>query len=276
MTAVIEGKTASAVRLGRKSALAIALASAIGVIAFGWPLLAPPGSSVIAHADDAPWIFGIFTPVVLFVVLAQIADRDIEAKGIALLGVLAAVIAVLRPLGGGLAGLEPIWVVLILAGRALGPGFGFALGSISLFASALITGGVGPWLPFQMIAAAWVGFGAGILPRKFTGAAEIALVGAYAAFACIAYGFIMNLWFWPFSTNLPTQIAFVPGAPLMENLVNWWRFNLITSLGYDLPRATLTLLLIILAGRPILISLRRVSRLASFDTELRIEPAANR
>ena len=103
MTAVIEGKTASAVRLGRKSALAIALASAIGVIAFGWPLLAPPGSSVIAHADDAPWIFGIFTPVVLFVVLAQIADRDIEAKGIALLGVLAAVIAVLRPLGGGLA-----------------------------------------------------------------------------------------------------------------------------------------------------------------------------
>ena len=132
MTAVIEGKTASAVRLGRKSALAIALASAIGVIAFGWPLLAPPGSSVIAHANDAPWIFGIFTPVVLFVVLAQIADRDIEAKGIALLGVLAAVIAVLRPLGGGLAGLEPIWVVLILAGRALGPGFGFALGSISL------------------------------------------------------------------------------------------------------------------------------------------------
>lgn len=276
MTAVIEGKTASAVRLGRKSALAIALASAIGVIAFGWPLLAPPGSSVIAHADDAPWIFGIFTPVVLFVVLAQIADRDIEAKGIALLGVLAAVIAVLRPLGGGLAGLEPIWVVLILAGRALGPGFGFALGSISLFASALITGGVGPWLPFQMIAAAWVGFGAGILPRKFTGAAEITLVGAYAAFACIAYGFIMNLWFWPFSTNLPTQIAFVPGAPLMENLVNWWRFNLITSLGYDLPRATLTVLLIILAGRPILIGLRRVSRLASFDTELRIEPAANR
>lgn len=276
MTAVIEGKTASAVRLGRKSALAIALASAIGVTAFGWPLLAPPGSSVIAHADDAPWIFGIFTPVVLFVVLAQIADRDIEAKGIALLGVLAAVIAVLRPLGGGLAGLEPIWVVLILAGRALGPGFGFALGSISLFASALITGGVGPWLPFQMIAAAWVGFGAGILPRKFTGAAEITLVGAYAAFACIAYGFIMNLWFWPFSTNLPTQIAFVPGAPLMENLVNWWRFNLITSLGYDLPRATLTILLIILAGRPILIGLRRVSRLASFDTELRIEPAANR
>jgi|TARA_B100001093_G_scaffold520423_1_gene615718 energy-coupling factor transport system substrate-specific component len=276
VTAVIEGKTASAVRLGRKSALAIALASAIGVIAFGWPLLAPPGSSVIAHADDAPWIFGIFTPVVLFVVLAQIADRDIEAKGIALLGVLAAVIAVLRPLGGGLAGLEPIWVVLILAGRALGPGFGFALGSISLFASALITGGVGPWLPFQMIAAGWVGLGAGLLPRRFTGAAEIALVGTYAAFACIAYGFIMNLWFWPFSTNLPAQIAFAPGAPLMENLVNWWRFNLITSLGYDLPRATLTVLLIILAGRPILIGLRRVSRLASFDTELRIEPAANR
>jgi len=276
MSVVVEGYTKGAVRIGRTSALAIAFASAIGVVAFTWPLLAPPQASVIAHADDAPWLFALFVPAVLVVVLAQLADRDMDAKGIALLGVLAAVIAVLRPLGGGLAGLEPIWVILILAGRALGPGFGFALGSISLLASALITGGVGPWLPFQMMAAAWVGMGAGLLPRALRGRSEIAVIAAYAAVACVAYGFIMNLWFWPFSTNLPPQIAFEAGAPFIENLVQWWRFNLITSLGYDIPRAVLTVALIVIAGRPILIALRRVSRLAAFDTPVRIETPADR
>jgi len=55
----------------------------------------------------------------------------------------------LRPLGAGVAGIEPMWAVLILGGFALGPGFGFVLGSVSLFASALITGGVGPCSPFK-------------------------------------------------------------------------------------------------------------------------------
>lgn len=276
MTTVLDTTTSGPVRMGRASALAIAFASTLGLVAFGWPLLAPPESSVIAHAGDAPWLFALFVPAVLLVVLAQLSDRDMDAKGIALLGVLAAVISVLRPLGGGLAGLEPIWVILILAGRALGPGFGFALGAVSLLSSALLTGGVGPWLPFQMMAAAWVGLGAGLLPRRVTGAREIAMLAAYAALACIAYGFVMNLWFWPFSTNLPEQIAFLPGAPFAENVLQWWRFNLVTSLGYDLPRAVLTVILIVLAGRPILIALRRVSRIAAFDTPLRIEsPASN-
>lgn len=264
-------RTAGALDLGRRSALAIALASAVGAIAFTWPLLAPPSASVIAHADDAPWLFSLLVPVVLLVVLAQLADRDMDAKGIALLGVLAAVISVLRPLGGGLAGLEPIWVVLILAGRALGPGFGFALGSVSLLSSALLTGGVGPWLPFQMIAAGWVGMGAGLLPRRVCGKAEIIMVAAYGAAACILYGFVMNLWFWPFSTNLPPQIAFIPGAPIDVNLLQWFRFNLVTSLGYDIPRAILTVVLIVLTGRPILIALRRISRIAAFDQPIQFE-----
>lgn len=271
MSVILHTRTSGALELGRRSALAIALASAVGVIAFTWPLLAPPSASVIAHADDAPFLFSLLVPVVLLVVLAQLADRDMDAKGIALLGVLSAVIAVLRPIGGGLAGLEPIWVVLIVAGRAMGPGFGFALGSVSLLASALLTGGVGPWLPFQMVAAGWVGMGAGLLPRRLTGRVEIAALAVYGAIACVLYGFVMNLWFWPFSTNLPPQIAFVPGAPLVENLLQWWRFNMVTSLGYDIPRAVLTVILIVLIGRPILIALRRISRIAAFDQSVRIE-----
>ncbi len=261
-----------AVRLGPQSKVAIALASVIGLVAFTWPLIAAPGSSAVAHAEDAPFLFALVVPVLLLVVLAQVSDGGMDAKSIAMLGVLSAVIAALRPLGGGTAGLEPIWAVLILGGRALGPGFGFCLGSISLFASALLTGGVGPWLPFQMLGAAWVGLGAGLLPRA-SGRRELYMLSAYGAIACIAYGFLLNLWFWPFTAGLPEQLAFSAGAPFGENLVSWLRFCLITSLGYDIPRAVLTVVVILVAGRPVLIALRRMSRKAAFDAPVTFEAA---
>ena len=262
-----------AVRLGPASWAAIALASAVGLVAFLWPLVADPGSSAVAHASDAPFVFAVVVPLLLIVVLAQVADGGMDAKAIAMLGVLSAVIAALRPLGGGTAGLEPIWVVLILGGRALGPGFGFSLGAISLFASALLTGGVGPWLPFQMLGAAWVGLGAGLLPRA-TGRRELILLAGYGAVACIAYGFLLNLWFWPFTTGLPEQIAYTAGAPMAENLAAWLRFCLVTSLGYDLPRAALTVVLILVAGRPVLLALRRMARKAAFDAPVAFAPTA--
>jgi len=52
-------------------------------------------------------------------------------------------------------------IVMIIGGRVLGPGFGFVLGLLAMLGSALVTGGVGPWLPFQMLGAAWIGLGAG-------------------------------------------------------------------------------------------------------------------
>ena len=266
------GDRLRAVRLGPASTVAIGAVTLIGLVAFAWPLIASPESSAVAHADDAPILFAIIVPVLLLVVMAQIADGGMDAKAIAMLGVLAAVISALRPLGGGTAGLEPIWVVLILGARVLGPGFGFCLGAVSLFASALLTGGVGPWLPFQMLAAAWVGLGAGLLPRA-TGRRELLLLSGYAAVACVAYGFLLNLWFWPFTAGLPEQIAFAPGAPMGENLLSWLRFCLVTSLGYDIPRAALTVVLILVAGRPVLTALRRMSRKAAFDAPVDFVPA---
>ena len=263
--------TARAVRLGPSSRLAIALASAVGLIAFIWPFVAAPESTAVAHATDAPLVFAIVVPLLLLVVLAQINDGGMDAKSIAMLGVLSAVIAALRPLGGGTAGIEPIWVVLILGGRALGPGFGFCLGAISLFASALLTGGVGPWLPFQMLGAAWVGLGAGLLPPA-RGRREVVMLAGYGAVACVAYGFLLNLWFWPFTAGLPEQLAFTAGAPMGENLAAWLRFCLITSLGYDIPRAVLTVVLILVAGSPVLMALRRMSRKAAFDAPVEFTP----
>ena len=138
--------------------------------------------------------------LVLAVVFAEIADGGIDAKALAMLGVLSAVNAALRPLGAGTAGIETVFFVLVLAGRVFGPGFGFALGCTSLFASALITGGVGPWLPYQMFGCAWVGLCAGLLP-PVRGRAEVRCSPAYGALAGYVFGFLLNLWFWPFSLD---------------------------------------------------------------------------
>ncbi|EME97151.1 hypothetical protein H340_27860, partial [Streptomyces mobaraensis NBRC 13819 = DSM 40847] len=145
---------ARAVRLGRRSAVALLLLTVAGVMAFGWPLLAAPASG-LAHSGDAPWLFAALLPLLLAVAVATIADTGLDAKAVAMLGVLAAVGAALRPLGAGTAGIEPMFFLMVLAGRVLGPGFGFVLGALSMFASALLTGGVGPWMPFQMLAMGW-------------------------------------------------------------------------------------------------------------------------
>lgn len=265
MTSRSAAPEAHAIRLGPRTTAAISITTVIGIIAFGWPLIADATSTAVAHATDAPLLFALVVPLLLAIVLASLADGGMDAKAVALLGVLCAVIAALRPLGGGTAGLEPIWFVLILAGRALGPGFGFALGAVSLFASALLTGGVGPWLPFQMLGAAWVGCGAGLLPRV-TGRAEIWMLAGYGAAASLAYGLLLNLWFWPFTAGLPAAIAYQPGAPAAENVLTWLRFTALTSLGYDIPRAILTVVLIVVAGRTTMIALRRVARRAAFDS----------
>jgi len=255
------------VRIGRRTGAALAAASFFGLVAFLWPLIGAANSTAITHASETPWLFAVLLPLVIAVVLADMSDGGLDAKGIALIGVLSAVAAALRPFGGGHAGFEPMWIVIILGARVLGPGAGFGIGAIGMFASALLTGGVGPWLAFQMIAAGWVGLGAGLLP-KASGRREIVLLATYGAISSIAYGFLLNLWFWPTVTvtgTLPAAISFIPGAGFVTNVQHWMAFCVTTSLGFDIPRALLTVVLIVVAGRPILNALRRASRRAAFD-----------
>lgn len=252
------------VPLRRRVTVLLVAASALGVVAFGWPLFASPSSAVdLAHSGDAPWIFVLLIPLLLCVVLAELAEGSLDAKAIALLGVLAACGAALRLPSGGVAGFEPVFFLLVPAGRVLGRGFGFVLGALTLFVSALLTGGVGPWLPFQMFGAAWIGFFAGCLP-SLRGRAEVVMLAAYGAVSALAYGLLLNLWFWPFATGSNTNISFLPGAGLTENLGRFWAFHLTTSLGFDLPRAIFTAVFLLVAGRPLLGALRRVSRRAAF------------
>ncbi|WP_367126521.1 ECF transporter S component [Streptomyces phytohabitans] len=266
-------RQARAVRLGPRSVAALALVSATGVAAFGWPLLADSASG-LAHARDAPWLFAALLPLLLAVAVATVADAGLDAKAVAMLGVLAAAGAALRPLGAGTAGLEPMFFLMVLSGRVLGPGFGFVLGAVSMCASALLTGGVGPWLPFQMLSMGWVSMGAGLLPRPDTlrGRPELLLLAAYGAVASVLYGTAMNLQGWTYIAGLGSGVSFVPGDPLGANLSRFLAYVLATSLGWDLPRAALTVVLTLTVGGAVLKALRRATRRAAFDAPVAFAP----
>ena len=253
-----------------RSALALTAVSAVGLVAFGWPFFTEPGSALDnSHSGDAPILFVAILPLLAAIVLAELTSGGMDSKSVAMLGMLSAVGGALRALGPGTAGLEPSFAIIILGGRVFGRGFGFVQGAVTLFTGALITGGVGPWLPFQMMAAGWVGFFAGCLPRG-RGRVEVAWVAAYAFVAGLAFGLVMNIWFWPFASYGP-ETSFVAGDPFSANLSRYLVFYVTTSLLWDLGRSVLSLLVIVFAGSALLRALRRAGRRAAFDVPVVFE-----
>jgi energy-coupling factor transport system substrate-specific component len=82
----------------------------------------------------------------------------------------------------------------------------------------------------------------------------------------------MNLQGWPYIAGLGSGVSFVPGDPLPENLARFLTYVLATSLGWDVPRASLTVVLVLTLGGTILRALRRATRRASFDAEASFVP----
>lgn len=264
-------RSADAVPLRLRSSAVLAAASVIGLMMIFWPLLieVDPTSS---ERVDPPFLFLALLPLILLVVLAELGEGGMDARVLAVLGVLTAVNAVLRTLSAGTAGVEFVFFLLILGGRVFGPAFGFVLGCTSLFASALLTAGVGPWLPFQMLCAGWVGLGAGLLPRRVVGRREIVMLVGYGIFAAYAYGLLMNMWGWPFIAGIQvpgqdsTELSYVPGAPVVENLHHFLIYTLLTSTGgWDTGRALTTALALALLGPAVLTTLRRAARKARIE-----------
>lgn len=251
-------------RLGLRTGVVLGLVSAVGLLAFVWPFIVAPESG-LAHSTDGPWLFVALVPLLLMVMAAEVSEGGLDAKAVAMLGVLAAVGAGLRVLGAGMAPLEPLFFLLVVAGRAFGPTFGFVFGNLALVAGALVTGGVGPWLPFQMLGAGWVALGAGLLPA-IRPSAERWLLAGYGALSALLYGVLLDLWFWPFLATAAggTELAYSADAALGDNLSRFFVFHLLTGLGWDIPRALLTAGLCLLAAPAVLTGLRRAARRAAF------------
>lgn len=237
-------------------------ANLLAAASFLWPLVVaalPPDAS-----SAVPVIALAAAPLAVVMVLAALDGTVRSAHTLSLLAVLAAVGAAVRIASTGVGGVEALFVLLILAGRVCGARFGLLLGAAAIGLSAVLWGGVGPWLPFQMFACGWVGAGAALLPRRPHGAAEIAMLAVYGVISSYLFGLVMNLWFWPFAVGGDTSISYVPGGGLGENLGNFLVYSLVTSTAsWDTLRAVTTVIGILVVGRAVLSSLRRTTAAAS-------------
>ncbi len=246
----------------RWSSWVLGIASVVAVAGFGWPLLV---AALPVDAQAAVPIVALALMPALVVAVALALDREMySARTVALLGVLTAVGAAIRVAGTGVGGVEPVFIVLVLAGRVYGPRFGLLLGMLTIALSSLLWGGIGPWTPFQAFACGWVGAGAGLLPQLRVASTrlrrwlDLALLAAYGVVAAYGFGLIMNLWFWPFAVGSATGISYHPGAPLGQNLASFGLYSLVTStLTWDTVRAVTSAVGILLIGPAALAALRR-------------------
>ena len=243
------------------NAAILAVASLIGLGSFLFPFFVPQQSGAfgaLAHTQDAPLIFALLVVLCLAAVLSSLSSGALNSKLVAVLGVLTAANAVLRGVPGP-AGFTLVLILPILCGYAYGPTFGFLLGVFSLGVSAFIGFGVGPWLPYQMFAAGWVGLLSGWLPRLARHPhAETAILAIWGLGWGFAFGALMNIWFWPYlAPPGGSALYWQAGVGLGEALKRYAAFYVVTSLWWDIARAAGNVVLILLFAGPVLRLLRR-------------------
>ncbi|MGD1996067.1 MAG: ECF transporter S component [Anaerolineae bacterium] len=273
------------------SELIYVLGAALGVLAFVHPFLAhaQSGGPVGLAGQNAPLLTTLLVGLSLVALLIELQGQVISAKTVAMLGVLVAIASVLRfievvvPMPGGF---SPIFVPVILAGYVFGGRFGFLMGAFTLLVSGLITGGVGPWLPYQMFAAGWAGLTAGWLPYiagqisrlvardlgvrhraarlRRSSTVALLLLSAFGFVWGLLYGAIMNIYFWPFAVGSAGQL-WEPGLSLGRSIARYAAFYVVTSLGWDLLRAVGNVVLILILGAPVVRALTRFRRRFQFE-----------
>lgn len=257
-------RQASWPRLPSVGDLSLVTLNLLGLIAYLHPFIsagaAETDSRWFQHNTDAPLVFAGIASLCMVLVVSELTGGGLNSKSLAALGVLSAMAAVLRTITLP-AGANLYFLLVILGGYAFGWRMGFLLGALSFFLSAVITGGIGPWLPFQMFAAAWIGMSAGGLQAlaariQVRGRAEVWLVVAFGLLWGLLFGAITNLWFWPFWTGGP-DVTYQPGIGVFEALRRYWNFYLITSFGWDLARSICNAFLIAILGGPLLRAMLR-------------------
>lgn len=245
----------------------------LGVVAYLHPFIsagtAETDSRWFQHNTDAPLVFAGIASLCMVLVVSELTGGGLNSKSLAALGVLSAMAAVLRTITLP-AGANLYFLLVILGGYAFGWRMGFLLGALSFFLSAVITGGIGPWLPFQMFAAAWIGMSAGGLQPlaarlRIRGRAEVWLVVTFGLVWGLLFGAITNLWFWPFWTGGP-DVTYQPGIGVFEALRRYWNFYLVTSFGWDLARGICNAFLIAILGGPLLRAMLRFRQRFTWET----------
>jgi energy-coupling factor transport system substrate-specific component len=243
------------------------LAGLLGLMAFVQPFL----MSITGGSQSGSGTL-LTTALIVLCTLALLVETQgqaVNAKVVAALGILVAIAAVLRFLESaipGPGGFSPVFVPIILAGYVYGARFGFLMGAMTIFASAVITGGIGPWLPYQMYVSGWIGMTAGWLPHFESRRAELTILALFGVGWGMLYGAALNLYFWPFFSG-DASMTWEPGSGIEGVLLRYGTFYLATSFVWDVARAAGNVIVILALGIP------AVAALARFRERLRFEVA---
>jgi energy-coupling factor transport system substrate-specific component len=206
-------------------------------------------------------LLGVATASILVLGVVETATRRLDSRRLALLAALAAIDAGLRlSLVSGIAGFSPVFFLILCAGYVFGPSFGFLVGATSLLASAVATGGLGPWLPYEMFAAGWTGAIAGLArPRgpRLPGWRDLLVLGAVGIVVGFAYGAATDIWDWAtFYRGVP-DLGWTPGIGPAAAAGRFLHFYAVTSLAWDTFRAAGNVVMVTLLGLPLLTALTR-------------------
>jgi energy-coupling factor transport system substrate-specific component len=245
----------------------------LGFLSLLAPFVLPQARNPAVQNAQLPVMVSFIMLICLILAIFEAQTSVLDARGIAWLGILIAINAGLRFFENaipGPGGFSAVFLLIILTGYFMGGRIGFLMGTLTMFVSAIITGGVGPWLPGQMITAGWVGQSAALLGRlsetlKVRGkSAEIFIIAFFGALWGMLYGGIMNLWFWPFMAPTPGQ-NWSANAGIIENIAHYFSYYLATSLVWDITRAIGNVVLTLILARSILKVFQRFVRRFSFQ-----------
>ncbi|MHB1554183.1 MAG: ECF transporter S component [Acidimicrobiales bacterium] len=246
----------------RATGVALVACSSVGASVFLWPFFGggQPGAAPAAA-------FAIGTAAALAAV--ELAAGHLDSRRLALLAALGALDAAARAVVvTGVGGFSPIFLLILCGGYVYGAEYGFLLGATTILVSALVTGGLGPWLPYQLFAAGWVGAVAGLVGRGRKGrptrrdVVVLAMAGAVLGYG---YGAVMDVWNWTYFQESP-GLGFHPGMAVATALGHFARYYVVTSFVYDTFRAVGNAVMVGLLGAPVLAALARLRARLEADT----------
>ncbi len=241
----------------------IAVVSIAGLALFLWPFFG------LGLTPEVPAL-AVTLASMASLALMEVGARRLDSGRLALLAALAAIDAALRlALVNGVGGFSPIFFLVLAAGYEFGPSYGFLVGSFSLLVSAVVTGGVGPWLPYETFAVGWVGLAAGVAgsaTRRFRVARrswrpsrlDIGVLVAVAVLTGFAYGALTDVYGWVAFYRGVANVGWDPSLPPAEAIAQFGRYYALTSFAWDTFRAFGDAVAVVAFGAPVLMALGRL------------------
>ncbi len=156
----------------------------------------------------------------------------------------------------GGAGIEPVYALPLLAGAALGAPAGFLTGAVAALCSSVALGLVDTPLVGQILVWGLWGAVGGLLRAWRPAVAWLAAVVVSLPMGFIT-GLALNITGWPGERSAITG-GFLPGLPPLAAAQRLIDYTLATSLAFDLTRAVVNALIVLVIGLPVLRALRHV------------------